>query len=71
MTHRQISDVLPSSETRGQELIRSAGVLAANAIREVRTISSILHPPLMDEMGLAVGLRAYTRLFASRALRGT
>jgi signal transduction histidine kinase len=67
MTLRQISDLLPQSESRGHDLLRSAGVLAANAIREVRTISSILHPPLMDEVGLAAGLRAYAKLFAERS----
>ena len=67
MTLRQIADLLPESESRGQDLLRSAGVLAANAIREVRTISSILHPPLMDEVGLAAGLRAYAKLFAERS----
>ncbi len=66
-TLRQISDLLPQSESRGQDLLRSAGVLASNAIREVRTISSILHPPLMDEVGLAAGLRAYAKLFAERS----
>lgn len=67
MTLRQIGDLLPESDSRGRDLLRSAGVLAANAIREVRTISSILHPPLMDEVGLAAGLRAYAKLFAERS----
>ncbi len=67
MTLRQIGDLLPESETRGQALLRSAGVLAGSAIREVRTISSILHPPLMDEVGLAAGLRSYAKLFAERS----
>ncbi|MGA7852614.1 MAG: PAS domain-containing protein [Candidatus Acidiferrales bacterium] len=67
MTLRQIGDLLPASDSRGQDLLRSAGVLASNAIREVRTISSILHPPLMDEVGLAAGLRAYAKLFAERS----
>ncbi|MFZ0882603.1 MAG: PAS domain-containing protein [Candidatus Acidiferrales bacterium] len=67
MTLRQIGDLLPETETRGQDLVRSAGVLTADAIREVRTISSILHPPLMDEVGLAAGLRTYAKLFAERS----
>lgn len=67
MTLRQIGGLLPESDSRGQDLLRSAGVLASNAIREVRTISSILHPPLMDEVGLAAGLRAYAKLFAERS----
>lgn len=67
MTLRQISDLLPECEIRGKDLLRSAGILASNAIREVRTISSILHPPLMDEVGLAAGLRAYAKLFSERS----
>jgi PAS domain S-box-containing protein len=67
MTLRQIGDLLPATGSRAQDLLGSAGVLAANAIREVRIISSILHPPLMDEVGLAAGLRAYAKLFAERS----
>jgi signal transduction histidine kinase len=67
MTLRQISDLLPQSDTRARKLVTAAGVLASDAIREVRTISSILHPPLMDEVGLAAGVRAYAKLFAERS----
>jgi signal transduction histidine kinase len=46
---------------------RSCRTLASDAMREVRTICSILHPPLMDEAGLTAGLRSYVRLFAERS----
>src|SRR5271170_5315639 len=67
MTLKQIEDSLPARDLRVRELAKSCRTLASDAIREVRTISSILHPPLMDEAGLTVGLGTYVRLFAERS----
>ena len=67
MTLKQIEDSLPEPRARITELIKSCRALTSDAIREVRTISSILHPPLMDEAGLTAGLGSYTRLFAERS----
>jgi PAS domain S-box-containing protein len=67
MTLKQIEDSLPQQDTRARELAKSSRALTSDAIREVRTISSILHPPLMDEAGLTVGLGSYVRLFAERS----
>jgi signal transduction histidine kinase len=35
--------------------------------RELRTISHLLHPPLLDEVGLASGLRSYLDGFTERS----
>jgi signal transduction histidine kinase len=67
MTLKQIEDLLPQQETRARELAKSSRALTSDAIREVRTVSSILHPPLMDEAGLTAGLGSYVRLFAERS----
>src|SRR5580704_7136642 len=67
MTLRQIEDSLPAQDLRARELAKSCRTLASDAMREVRTISSILHPPLMDEAGLSVGLGTYVRLFSERS----
>jgi PAS domain S-box-containing protein len=67
MTLRQIEDSLPSQDLRTRELAKSCRTLASDAMREVRTISSILHPPLMDEAGLTAGLGSYVRLFSERS----
>ena len=67
MTLKQIDDLLPADDKRARELAKSCRTLTADAIREVRTISSILHPPLMDEAGLTVGLSSYVRLFSERS----
>jgi PAS domain S-box-containing protein len=41
--------------------------LVNEASREIRTISHLLHPPLLDEAGLASALRWYTEGFAKRS----
>src|SRR5580700_1164673 len=67
MTLKQIEDSLPQDDQRARELAKSCRTLTSDAIREVRTISSLLHPPLMDEAGLTVGLSSYVRLFSERS----
>ena len=46
------------------EEIRS---LLENCIREIRTLSYLLHPPLLDESGLPSALRWYTEGFEQRS----
>lgn len=41
--------------------------LLEEAVREIRTISHLLHPPLLDEMGLGSALRWYAEGFADRS----
>jgi PAS domain S-box-containing protein len=41
--------------------------LAEQSSREIRTLSYLLHPPLVDEAGLAPALRWYTAGFAQRS----
>ena len=41
--------------------------LAEQCIREVRTLSYLLHPPLLDERGLASALRVYAEGFSQRS----
>ena len=42
-------------------------LLIEQAIREIRTISHLLHPPLLDEVGLESALREYVGGFATRS----
>ena len=48
-------------------LMKSAADLADEAVREVRTISYLMHPPMLDELGLAPALRWYARGFSERS----
>src|SRR5260370_21902104 len=41
--------------------------LADEVISQIRTLSYLLHPPLIDEVGLSRSLRAYARGFEQRA----
>jgi signal transduction histidine kinase len=50
-----------------------ASAVAENALmieqvtREIRTISHLLHPPLLEEVGLASALRGYVDVFSNRS----
>src|ERR1700722_425578 len=41
--------------------------LVAEATKEIRTLSHLLHPPLLDELGLASALRCYIEGFSQRS----
>ncbi len=56
----------PSGDQQ-QELLIDSVRLIQESIRELRTTSHLLHPPLIDELGLPVALRAYVDGFAARS----
>src|SRR5262245_26769514 len=55
-----------TTEAKGLALVE-ANAMMDRAIQQVRTISHLLHPPLLDEMGLLSALRWYTEGFAKRS----
>src|SRR6201984_141070 len=55
-----------SPESRDQAMAE-ANLMLDHAIKQVRTISHLLHPPLLDEMGLLSALRWYTEGFQRRS----
>ncbi len=59
-----LSAALPSEAAgRVEECLR----LAADCIREVRTVSYLLHPPLLEEMGLKSAVPWYLEGFSARS----
>jgi PAS domain S-box-containing protein len=48
------------------EIVSESSALAAQAARELRTLSYLLHPPELDEMGLATAVRSYVQGFSQR-----
>lgn len=50
-----------------REDIALARTLVDDAVREVRVISYLMHPPLLEEAGLRPALLSYTRGFADRS----
>ncbi len=57
----------PISGDHQEELMNDSVRLIQESIRELRTTSHLLHPPLIDELGLPVTLRSYVDGFAARS----
>src|SRR5258708_5381118 len=53
--------------TKTANTVNDSAALVRELSQEVRTISHLLHPPLLDEAGLASALRWYTEGFAQRS----
>jgi signal transduction histidine kinase len=62
IAHGMVRDAPQPIQTLAAEL---SGILQ-QSVRELRTLSGLLHPPLLDEMGLAPALRSYVHGFAAR-----
>jgi signal transduction histidine kinase len=57
----------PNMDSVNAKLLSDTVELADHTITEVRTISHLLHPPLLDELGLASAARWYAEGFAQRS----
>lgn len=65
-TLSQIHASIPSSGRKLRKLASRCRALADQCIREVRTLSYLLHPPMLDEAGLEDAIRHYVAGFAKR-----
>jgi PAS domain S-box-containing protein len=62
-----ITKLLPGADSRVQEKLRALKELINQGINEIRTVSYLLHPPLLDELGLSSALRNYVEGFSRRS----
>jgi signal transduction histidine kinase len=62
---KMIVDGIRAAESR--EKAEEASKLIQDALQQVRTISHLLHPPLLDELGLEAALRWYLEGLAKRS----
>jgi PAS domain S-box-containing protein len=53
-------------DPRSREMLEESLALTDASVSEIRTMSYQLHPPLLDELGLASALRAYCEGYAER-----
>ncbi len=67
MSLSRLYESIPKKQKQAQALWRSSAELVEEVIREVRTVSYLMHPPLLDEAGLGPALRWYARGFAERS----
>lgn len=52
---------------KDRALLEESATLAARAMEDIRVLSYHLHPPLLDDLGLASALRWYVQGFAQRS----
>jgi PAS domain S-box-containing protein len=63
----QLSRSIPQSSKAARQYLSESQALAAQSIRELRTLSYLLHPPMLDEAGLEVAIRLHAEGFAKRS----
>lgn len=54
-------------DEKGRNALTESTELIDSCLKEVRTISHLLHPPMLDEVGLLPAIRWYTTGFAGRS----
>jgi two-component system, chemotaxis family, CheB/CheR fusion protein len=67
MNMNQLSRMLQKSDPKILTTLAESRALADESIREIRTISYLLHPPLLEEAGLASALRWFIDGFGNRS----
>jgi len=67
MTLSRLKGAVARNEEKAQMLWKAAIDLTESAVREVRTVSYLMHPPLLDEAGLGAALRWYVTGFTDRS----
>jgi signal transduction histidine kinase len=60
----RIEDVVPAA---AKPILGQLEEMLQQSIREVRTVSYLLHPPLLDEVGLGPALRCYVDGYSERS----
>ena len=60
-------DVLARSDPKGSASLREAAELIDRAIADTRTLSHLLHPPLLDEAGFVAAAKWYVQGFGKRS----
>jgi PAS domain S-box-containing protein len=63
----QLDAAIPAFERKPHALLAGCKTLADLCIREVRTLSFILHPPVLDQAGLEDALHDYVEGFTNRS----
>ena len=67
MALARVSATLPKRNKIGYKFLQSARDFADSVIQQVRTVSYLLHPLLLEEAGLGSALRWYASGFAERS----
>ncbi len=63
----QLRASIPLAKRKSRRLFSECKALADKCIRDVRTLSYVLHPPVLDEAGLGEAVRDYVDGFTKRS----
>jgi len=63
----QLRESVRSTERNSRRLISECKAFADRCVREVRTLSYLLHPPMLEEAGLGDAIRDYVMGFSKRS----
>jgi two-component system NarL family sensor kinase len=63
----QLRGSIPSGERKSRRLHSECKALADHCVREIRTLSYLLHPPVLDQAGLEHAIRDYVQGFTTRS----
>jgi signal transduction histidine kinase len=63
----QVRGAIPSGNRKQRGLLSECKALAERCVREVRTLSYVLHPPVLEQAGLGDAIRDYVDGFAKRS----
>jgi len=63
----QVRQSSPSLSESAERALEKARALLQQMSREIRTLSYLLHPPLLDELGLVSALKEYVHGFGERS----
>jgi PAS domain S-box-containing protein len=63
----QVQNAASSLDARSKEKLTESLAFCEQALKDIRTLSYVLHPPLLDEAGLRTALKWYVKGFHERS----
>ncbi len=63
----QLRPSIPLADRKSRKLLSECQTLADRCISEIRTLSYVLHPPVLDQAGLEDAIRDYVKGFTNRS----